>query len=49
MPAKNRVLIGAWITPEEKDELAALARQARLNVSELERRLATGRAKRSIA
>lgn len=43
MPAKNRVLIGAWMTPEEKREVTALAQQTRLTTSELVRRLATGR------
>jgi len=43
MPAKNRVLIGGWLTPEEKQEVTALARQVHLTNSELVRRLVTGR------
>lgn len=42
MPAKNRVLVGGWVTPEEKQEVTALARQVHLTTSELVRRLVTG-------
>ncbi|TCS59952.1 plasmid mobilization protein [Varunaivibrio sulfuroxidans] len=44
MPAKNRVPVTVWLRPEEKSEVVALARQARLSISDLVRRLATGRA-----
>lgn len=43
MPTKNRVLAGTWLLPEEKKEISALAKQTRLSVSELIRRLITGR------
>lgn len=43
MPAKNRVLIGSWMTPEEKREVTGLAQQVRLTTSELVRRLVIGR------
>jgi len=42
MPPKNRVLAGAWLLPEEKNEIVALAKQTHLSVSELIRRLITG-------
>lgn len=41
MPQKNRVLAGAWLLPKEKEEVAALAKQTHLSVSELIRRLIT--------
>ncbi len=43
MPAKNRVLIGGWLLPKEKEEVVALARQTHLTTSELIRRLVLGR------
>jgi hypothetical protein len=43
MPPKNRVLAGAWLLPEEKNEVCTLAKQTHLTVSELMRRLVTGR------
>jgi len=43
MPTKNRVLVGGWVTPEEKQEVTALARQVHITTSELVRRLVTGR------
>lgn len=33
----------SWVTPEEKQEVVALAKQAHLTTSELVRRLVTGR------
>ncbi len=38
----NRTLIKAYVLPEEKEEITALAKQAHLTVSELVRRLVTG-------
>ena len=43
MTSRDR-LIGAWVTEPEKAEVVALARRARLTVSELARRLVLGRA-----
>lgn len=43
MPARNRVLIGGWVTPEEKQEITAIARQVHVTTSELVRHLVTGR------
>ena len=42
MPSPKRKLIGSWLLPEEKAEVTALAKQARLTVSELVRRLVLG-------
>ena len=42
--AKRDRLISVWVTPDEKAEVVALARRARVTVSELGRRLVLGRA-----
>lgn len=43
MPTRRRVLIGGWVTLEEKQEVTTLARQVHITTSELVRRLVTGR------
>ncbi|PCI40974.1 MAG: conjugal transfer protein TraJ [Rhodospirillaceae bacterium] len=43
MAKTKRKLVGGWLLPEEKSEVQALARQARLTTSELVRRLVLGR------
>ncbi|MBF0251734.1 MAG: pirin [Alphaproteobacteria bacterium] len=40
---RRSVPLRAWVTPEEKAEVLALAKQAHLTTSELVRRLVTGR------
>lgn len=42
MPTRRRVLIGGWVTLEEKQEVTALAQQVHITTSELVRRLVTG-------
>lgn len=43
MAVKYRRLVKFYPTPDERDELAALARQTNVSMSELVRRLVTGR------
>ena len=40
---RRTVPLRSWVTPEEKQEVVALAEQAHLTTSELVRRLVTGR------
>ena len=43
MPAKNRVQIGAWMTPEEKLKVTDFAQKLHLSTSEFVRRIVMGR------